>query len=83
MAAQKENQTSQEWLKSETRSRIIQNTDANQIPIKTNKRSGHIVIKHINVQSLILKLDEIRLLIENQHLDILCIIVKRGFNQTF
>ena len=52
------------------RSHISQNTDANQIPIKTNKRSDHIVIKHINAQRLIPKLDEIRLLIENEDQDI-------------
>ena len=55
------------------RSHISQNTDANQISIKTNKRSDHIMIKHINAQSLIPKLDEIRLLIENEDLDISCI----------
>ena len=33
----------------------------------------HIVIKHINAQSLTPKLDEIKLLIENEDLDILCI----------
>ena len=49
------------------------NTYVNQILIKTNKRSDHIVIKHINAQSLIPKLDEIKLLIENEDLDILCI----------
>ena len=73
MAALKENHISSEWLKSGMRSHISQDTDANQIPIKTNKRSGHIVIKRINVQSLISKLDEIRLSIENEDLDILCI----------
>ena len=31
------------------------------------------MIKHINAQSLITKLDEIKLLIENEDLDILCI----------
>ena len=48
-------------------------TYVNQIPIKTNKCSDHIVIKHINAQSLIPKLDEIKLLIENEDLDILCV----------
>ena len=47
------------------------NTYVNQTPIETNKRSDHIVIKHINAQSLITKLDEIKLLIENEDLDIL------------
>ena len=55
------------------RSQISQNTYANKIPIKTNKRSDHILIKHINAQSLIPKLDEIKLLIENENIDILCI----------
>ena len=55
------------------RSQISVNTYVNQISIKTNKRSDHIVIKHINAQSLIPKLDEIKLLIENEDLDILCI----------
>ena len=44
---------------------------------KTNKPSDHIVIKHINAQRLIPKLDEIKLLIENEDQ------VKPGFNQTF
>ena len=55
------------------RSHISQNTNANQIPMNTNKPSDRIVIKHINEQSLIPKLDEIKLLIENEDLDILCI----------
>ena len=57
------------------RSQISINTYVNQIPIKTNKRSDcdHIVIKHINAQSLIPKLDEIKLLMENEDPDILCI----------
>ena len=55
------------------RSQISINTYVNQIPIKTNKCNDHIVIKHINAQSLIRKLDEIKLLIENEDLDILCI----------
>ena len=55
------------------RSQINVNTCVNQIAIKTNKRSEHIVIKHIDVQSLIRILDEIKLLIENEVLDILCI----------
>ena len=55
------------------RSQISVNTYVNQIPITTNKRSDHIVIKHIDAQSLIPKLDEIKLLIENEDLDILCI----------
>ena len=55
------------------RSQISVNTYVNQIAIKTNKRCDHIVIKHINAQSLIPKLDEIKLLIENEGLDILCI----------
>ena len=55
------------------RGQISVNTCVNKIPIKTNKRSDHIVIKHINAQSLITKLDEIKLLIENEDLDILCI----------
>ena len=46
------------------RGQISVNTYVNKIPIKTNKRSDHIVIKHINSQSLIPKLDEIKLLIE-------------------
>ena len=50
------------------RSHITQNTDANQIPIKTNKRSDHIVIKYINAQCLIPKLDEIKLFIDNEDL---------------
>ena len=58
MAAQKENHISSEWLKSRMRSHIGQNTYVNQIQIKTNKCCDHIVIKHINAQSLILKLDE-------------------------
>ena len=52
------------------RSHISQDTEANQIPIKNNQHSDHIVIKHINSQSLITKLDDIRLLIENEGLDI-------------
>ena len=55
------------------RSQISINTYVNQIPNKTNKRSDHIVIKHINAQSLIPKLDEIKLLIENEDQDILFI----------
>ena len=54
-------------------SQISVNTFVKQIPIKTNKRSDHIVITHINAQSLIPKLDEIKLLIENEDLDILFI----------
>ena len=53
------------------RSQISVNTNVNQIPIKTNKRSDHIMIKHIIAQSLIPKLYEIKLLIENEDLDIL------------
>ena len=49
------------------------NPNANHIQIKTDKRNDHIVIKHINAISLIIKLDELKLLIENQDLDILCI----------
>ena len=52
-------------------SHIRHNTYINQIPIKTNKRSDHIVIKHINAQSLILKLNKMGLLIENEDIDIL------------
>ena len=55
------------------RSHINLNTDVNQIPIKTNQRSDPIFIKHINAQSLIPKLDNIKLLIENEDLDMLCI----------
>ena len=55
------------------RSQITVNTYVNQIPIKTNKRSDHIVIKHINAQILIPKLDEIKLLTENEDLYILFI----------
>ena len=55
------------------RGQISVHTYVNQIPIKTNKRSDHIVIKHINAQSLLPKLDEIKYLIENEDLDILCI----------
>ena len=55
------------------RGQISINTYVNKIPLKTNKRSDHIVIKHINAQSLIPKLDEIKLLLENEDLDILCI----------
>ena len=55
------------------KSQISVNTYVNQIPIKTNKCSDHIVIKHINAQSLIPKLDKIKLLIENEDLDILCV----------
>ena len=55
------------------RGQISVNTYVNKIPIKTNKRIDHTVIKHINAQSLITKLDEIKLLIENEDLDILCI----------
>ena len=73
MAAHKENHISSEWLKEWMRSHISIHTYVNQIPIKTNKCSDHIVIKHINAQSLIQKLDEIKLLIENEELDILCI----------
>ena len=54
-------------------SQISVNAYVYQIPIKTNKRSSHIVIKYINAQSLIPRLDEIKLLIENEDLDILCI----------
>ena len=73
MAAHNENHISSEWLKGGMRSQISVNTYVNQILIKTNKRGDHIVIKHINAQSLIPKLDEIKLLIENEDLDILCI----------
>ena len=73
MTAQKENHISSEWLKGGMRSQMSVNTCVNKIPIKTNKRSDHIVIKHINAQSLFPKLDEIKLLIENDDLDILCI----------
>ena len=73
MAAHKENHISSEWLKGGMRSQISVYNYVNQTPMKTNKRSDHIVIKHINVQSLIQKLDEIKLLIENEDLDILCI----------
>ena len=52
------------------RSQIRVNTYVNKIPIKTNKRSDHIVIKHINAPSLIPKFDEIKLLIGNEDLDI-------------
>ena len=55
------------------RGQISANTYVNEIPSKTNKRSDHIGIKHINAQSLIPKLDEIKLLKENEDLDILCI----------
>ena len=55
------------------RSQICLNTDISKIPIKTNKRSDHILIKHINPQSLIPKLDEIKLPIGNEDLDILFI----------
>ena len=65
MATHKENHISSESLKGGMRSQIRVNTYVNQTPIKTNKRSDHIVIKHINAQSLIEKLDEIKLLIEN------------------
>ena len=71
MTAHKENHISSEWLKDGMRSQISINTYVNQIPIKTNKRSDQIVIKHVNAQSLIPKLDEIKLLIENEDLDIL------------
>ena len=71
IVAHKENHISSEWLKGGMRSQISVNTYVNQIPIKTNKRSDHIVIKHINAQSLIPKLYEIKLLIENEHLGIL------------
>ena len=73
MGAHKENHISSEWLKGGLRRQISVNTYVNQIPIKTNKRSDHIVIKHINAQSLIPKWDVIKLLIENEELDILCI----------
>ena len=53
------------------RGQISVNTYVNQIAIKTNKRSDHIVIKHIIAQSLIPKLGEIKLLIENEDLDIM------------
>ena len=53
--------------------KISVNTYVNQTQIKTNKRSDHIEIKHINAQRLIPKLDEIKLLIENEDLDILYI----------
>ena len=52
------------------RSQISINNYVNQIPIKTSKHSDHILIKHINVQSLIRKLGEIKLLIENEDIDI-------------
>ena len=70
MAAHKENHIPSELLKSGMRDQISVNTYVNKIPIKTNKRSDHIVIRHINAQSLIMKLDEIKLLIENEDLDI-------------
>ena len=59
MAAYKENHISSEWLKGGMRSQISVNTYVNQILIKTNKRSDQNVIKYINAQSLIPKLDEI------------------------
>ena len=68
MAARKENQISSEWLKGGMRRQIKLNTDVNKISIKTNKCSDRILIKHINGQSLIPKLDEIKLLIENEDL---------------
>ena len=55
------------------RSHISVNTYVNQIPIETSKRSDHILIEHINAQSLIPKLDEIKLLIEIEDIDILYI----------
>ena len=55
------------------RTQISVNTYVDQIPIKTNKRRDHIVIKHINGQILIPKLDEIKLLTENEDLYILFI----------
>ena len=73
MAAHKENHIPSEILKSGMRDQISVNTYVNKIPIKTNKRSDHIVIRHINAQSLIMKLDEIKLLIENEDLEIICI----------
>ena len=73
MAAHKENHISSEWLKDGMRGQISVNTCVNKIPIKTTKRSDHIVIKNINAQSLITKLDEIKLIIENEDLDILWI----------
>ena len=72
-AHNKENHISSEWLKGGIRSQISVTSYVNQITIKTNKRSDQIVIKHINAQSLIPKLDEIKKLIENEDLDILCI----------
>ena len=56
------------------RSHINRNTDVNQVQIRTNKRSDHISLKHINAPSLFPKLYEIKFLIENEDLDILCII---------
>ena len=55
------------------RSQVSVNTCVNQIRNKTFKRCDHILIKHINAQSVIPKLDEIKLLIENEYIDILCI----------
>ena len=66
MAAHKENHISSEWLKGGMSSQISVNTYVNQIAIKANKRNDHIVIKHINAQSLMPKLDEIKLLIEKK-----------------
>ena len=69
----KENHISSERLKGGMRNQISIDTYVNQIPIKTNKCSDNIVIKQINAQSLIPKLDEIKLLIENEDLEILCV----------
>ena len=53
MAAQKENHIYSKWLKNEMRSHIRKNTDANQIPIKTNKRSDHCgTLPHVTSLSL-------------------------------
>ena len=40
--------------------------------MEINKEKGYIVTKNINAQSLITKLNEIKLLLESEDLDILC-----------
>ena len=62
MAAYHENHISSWITKKWNENSCPLNTDINKIPIQTNKRSDRIVIKHINAQRLIKKLDEIKFL---------------------
>ena len=57
MAADNESHIASESLKAVNEKPNQPITEVNKMPIKTNKRSDRIVIKHIYAQSLISKLD--------------------------